>query len=94
MKIITTLHLTLVDGMEIQIDSLDAHFTVVWDDGFAATDADMPLLDLRDLLLAGTCRALVLEGIFYNGTERVTLTIFPDSIINMVSNDTEVLLPL
>ena len=94
MKIITSLHLTLADGMEVQIDSLDAKFTIIWDDGFAATHEDVTLVDLRDLLLAGSCRALILEGIFFNEDEHVTLTIFPDAIMNMVSNDTEVLLPL
>ena len=91
MKIITQLMITLVDGMVIQVDALDAKFTVIWSDGFAAQQDSVTLLDLRDLLLTGSCHALLLDGVPYNEGPPMTITIFPDSIINMVSNDTEVL---
>jgi len=91
MKIITQLMITLVDGMVIQVDSLDGKYTVIWPDGFAAEQDAVTLLDLRDLLLTGSCYALLLDNVPYNEGPPMTITIFPDSIINMVSNDTEVL---
>ena len=51
----------------------------------------MTLADLRDILIVGDCQAVVVYDVSFADTpEPVTITIFPDAVVNIVSNDVEV----
>lgn len=67
MKIVTELTLTMMDGMEIQVDSLRSRFAVVLPDGRTFRDYEVPLLDLRDLLLAHACHSVLFYNVCLDG---------------------------
>ena len=92
MNIITQLHLTLADGMELTIDSLSGRFRVLNIDPPISWDQNsVTLADLRDILIVGDCQAVVVYDVSFADTpEPVTITIFPDAVVNIVSNDVEV----
>jgi len=84
-----------VDRKVIEIDSLDSRFCIAFCNGDVFYQDLVPLVDLRDILISDEWTALLVRA---RGLDRedshkyITLTIFPDSILNMISNDTEVLL--
>jgi hypothetical protein len=96
MRIITKLQLTLIDGLEIILDSLDSRYLAIFYDNTVLDQNDLTLVDLRDFLMTRLIKTLQIQGIPYEGPnwdpEEVTITIDTESLVSTIANDTEVAL--